>query len=886
MTEPIKIVLTAETAQAAQKLRDFLTQAGGELEEVAKSGKHSEGVFVANKMAIMELEHSARSLADGLIAGINPMRMMAMEGPRLMQAGTMMTEEFKAKLMGFLPILGAVGAAIGAGAVAWHFFGDALVNPTKKAEDLATALQKIPEILRQIDTAKRAGVISDEDAKKLEDTATGKKKLYNQITVPDGQGGHAMTYHPEGNLGLIGGKEVPMLQENEFSTNRPTEFFNVGQDPGIGVESTFAGPPVVTQHQEANAKDQTAFLQYQNRQKGVTDANDETPAETQSLAELHEAELKFQRDSLVGIDKQIARIQERFELERRELALKHDAALRSGAFTSGDEEEYQEAIDASTASEAASVAEERQKQEDELARKQVEAQRAAAEQANKDREAAYKAGTMALEGLEAEITYNQQQQGALRGQFAHLEYQQRFDLLNSLYEQGGISEQEYQRNLIEAQEKATAAAKEYEAELAKVAALKQEIARADIEAQLKHVEDDKTLTTDQRNQQSVPLYQKLYSANATDIQSLQQRHDSSHDEAAQLEAEKQIRDLMKEQAQLSDKIFQAQHATDFAYQLQTQFASFSSQINNLAQDMAGFAMSPFEGMRNGLEQQMDKLLEKGETAKQFFGGLAVSIEKSMIESFSHMVADWIMSHVVMSTVSAGWHAMETAMQSAATGTQVGIHASGEAAKTGATAAGASSRAGIGTMETIWHAIQTGVKVMIHLAGQAAMTAATMVQSAIRHAMAFIEMQPYIILAGIEAAAAVAGIPLIGPILAPIAAATTIAALEGLAAFDEGGYTGPGGKYEVAGIVHRGEYVVPAEVVQQHGVGGVEQRLYGETGYGGTGGKGAAATGQTAGGTKVSLYTFLDPSEVTRHSEQDDAHEKWVVDVMRRNAHLL
>lgn len=33
-------------------------------------------------------------------------------------------------------------------------------------------------------------------------------------------------------------------------------------------------------------------------------------------------------------------------------------------------------------------------------------------------------------------------------------------------------------------------------------------------------------------------------------------------------------------------------------------------------------------------------------------------------------------------------------------------------------------------------------------------------------------------------------------------------------FSEGGYTGPGGKYEPAGIVHRGEYVIPKQMVNQ------------------------------------------------------------------------
>jgi hypothetical protein len=39
----------------------------------------------------------------------------------------------------------------------------------------------------------------------------------------------------------------------------------------------------------------------------------------------------------------------------------------------------------------------------------------------------------------------------------------------------------------------------------------------------------------------------------------------------------------------------------------------------------------------------------------------------------------------------------------------------------------------------------------------------------------------------------------------------------LLGFAEGGYTGPGGKYQPAGIVHRGEYVMPARTVQKLGV---------------------------------------------------------------------
>lgn len=41
---------------------------------------------------------------------------------------------------------------------------------------------------------------------------------------------------------------------------------------------------------------------------------------------------------------------------------------------------------------------------------------------------------------------------------------------------------------------------------------------------------------------------------------------------------------------------------------------------------------------------------------------------------------------------------------------------------------------------------------------------------------------------------------------------------GIAPFADGGFTGIGGKYDIAGIVHRGEYVMPRETVQNYGVG--------------------------------------------------------------------
>jgi len=49
---------------------------------------------------------------------------------------------------------------------------------------------------------------------------------------------------------------------------------------------------------------------------------------------------------------------------------------------------------------------------------------------------------------------------------------------------------------------------------------------------------------------------------------------------------------------------------------------------------------------------------------------------------------------------------------------------------------------------------------------------------------------------------------------------------------------------------------------------------------------AAGGGASALGNQVSVYSFMDKTEMQNHLEQNDAHEKWVVGVMGRNVHKL
>lgn len=94
------------------------------------------------------------------------------------------------------------------------------------------------------------------------------------------------------------------------------------------------------------------------------------------------------------------------------------------------------------------------------------------------------------------------------------------------------------------------------------------------------------------------------------------------------------------------------------------------------------------------------------------------------------------------------------------------------------------------------------------------------QSGIYKAIASAQALIQTYLGATEAFTSLAAIPYVGTILGAIAAAAAVASgLANVAAinstkvnFATGGYTGAGGKYEPAGVVHRGEYVVPQHVM--------------------------------------------------------------------------
>lgn len=333
------------------------------------------------------------------------------------------------------------------------------------------------------------------------------------------------------------------------------------------------------------------------------------------------------------------------------------------------------------------------------------------------------------------------------------------------------------------------------------------------------VEADPYLTQRQRVQQLLPLLNDEISAKQVLIDQLTERQSETKDEQQRIDYQTQINALLGEQVQLQAKSKELSDSQNFIGSLKRDWTELFNSISQTSKNLADLIVSPFKGLRDGIASSLDTLIEKGGTLKSFFVGVGQSIEKSMIQSFANMVADWITSNIMMLVQWAATQLGITALFAAHTATRTATHAAGEGAQTAATGTGTASRGAFRLFETIFHVGQVAVRVAAHIAGEAAMTLASLIQSAARRIFAFLEAQPYIFLAAVKAASAVADIPYVGPILAPLAAAAVFAALEAMALFSEGGLVhGPGTETSdsIPARLSRGEFVIPASRVREWG----------------------------------------------------------------------
>ena len=107
-------------------------------------------------------------------------------------------------------------------------------------------------------------------------------------------------------------------------------------------------------------------------------------------------------------------------------------------------------------------------------------------------------------------------------------------------------------------------------------------------------------------------------------------------------------------------------------------------------------------------------------------------------------------------------------------------------------------------------------------------------------------------------------------------------LTGILGFANGGYTGSGGKYEAAGVVHKGEYVFDAASVRKLGVQNLEALRQGSKGYANGGAVGGGSGGAVAPAPNVQVVLLDDESRFGEYLAQDPRAERSIMQVINRN----
>lgn len=109
--------------------------------------------------------------------------------------------------------------------------------------------------------------------------------------------------------------------------------------------------------------------------------------------------------------------------------------------------------------------------------------------------------------------------------------------------------------------------------------------------------------------------------------------------------------------------------------------------------------------------------------------------------------------------------------------------------------------------------------------------------------------------------------------------TAVGSFDGMTrTFASGGYTGAGGKYDPAGIVHAGEYVIPADATRRLGRGFLDRlKGYAEGGYVGAS---AGVPSMQGGSTRVEIINNGTPQQVSSANRSFDAQGEVIRIVVR------
>jgi hypothetical protein len=285
----VKIIVTAETAQAAAALQQFVNQTSSGLKSLAPA-------TAAVKAGLTELRGSAMATREGfrslesavyLLGGTRfPQLSIGIMGLTAGMRGLRSVALLTGTGLGtILPVAGALAAAAAGVALVWHEFSSAETQAAEATKKLEDSLGKLPALLEQINTLRKAGALGPGAAGEFADYLTGRKKLYKN------------------SLGEL--------------TQTPTEAATVPtyQATSTGSLVRTGSQSITAQLPEASMAEVQAWVEKQlSGEGGLKDSREKAVAELKALVE------KAQTEALAGLEKEKAAIHDRYQRERDEIA--------------------------------------------------------------------------------------------------------------------------------------------------------------------------------------------------------------------------------------------------------------------------------------------------------------------------------------------------------------------------------------------------------------------------------------------------------------------------------------------------------------------------------------------------------------------------------------
>lgn len=673
----------------------------------AKAGEHLAGMSYYARSGI----DSIRAAAAG--GGSRGVFYALDEGMRGLLASGM-------KLSTLVPVIGGIGAVAGGAYLAWEQWNKGVAETVQHAKDLTDAFQQLPGLIKQVSDMQTTGLLGAGAGGEYADYLTGRKKLYID-------------------------RESGEITPQATTTMSTADTGNIPFSVLAQGTSDFKGHITLPNDQ---LTDQSKIQKWV--QDNITAGGEVTQTQLDALTKLHDLVTKYNAEGLTGIQKERQAVIDRYTQERDQIEQTLAVAKANldtvSLAKSLDVKAAQNALTAMPGREAAELAALDQKGDQSAAT-------ISARSGADDLKSAY-------DETEDYITSKAIASGQERETYYKQEYGLRIGLAQEMLLTGQITERAYAdavrqstSQMLEAQNRVNDALKQEQD-------LRAEIARGKLEANLSGIQDNPFLTTQQKTQQSIPLFLQQMQMNAGSIGNLSQIASSTTDVSAQLEAQKQIVALTQQQADLQAKLNAAQGANSWTFQLKAAATHFAD-INTLAHQTGQLLTGVLNDGINSISSNLTKVIDGTETWRKALLNIGESVVNTILQGIIKIALQQAVSYVEGLV-------MQEALQTTGT-VQARL------------------------MATAWG--PAAVAASIATEGTAAAT-------------------------GLAAA------------LAAIAA--------GSVGFLSGGYTGHGLPGEVAGVVHKGEYVMSAPAVQRIGLPTLEAM---HTGGSGSPSIAAAGSGQ-------------------------------------------